>query len=106
MDILQTIWDGLSGVLGSVMSFLMQCAGVFFFWLPDDPFADAIAQFEAFCSVNGQALGWLNWFFPVQLLVSVLALLAAAAASWIGYLIAMQVFDWIRGVKQTINPGG
>ncbi len=106
MDALIIIWNALQSAINSIFQFLMSCADAFFFWLPADPFTNAINDFTFFCANNSQALGWLNWFFPVPLLVSVLALLVSCMAAWVGYLITIHVFDWLRGVKQTVNPGG
>lgn len=56
--------------------------------LPTSPFRQFIDNFEA-----PQYLGWLNWFFPISSILSVLALWVTAIGLFYLYSIIMR---WVK----------
>lgn len=56
--------------------------------LPTSPFRSFIKSFEA-----PQYLGWLNWFFPVREVLSILTIWLSAIALFYIYSIVMR---WIK----------
>lgn len=60
--------------------------------LPLSPFKAIINSW----SVNSEWLSYLNWFFPVG---GVLTILAAWLSAYVLYLLASIVLRWIKAVK-------
>ena len=106
MDILNSIWEFFTECFSAVFDFLKGTLGVVFFWLPDDPFSAYWPQLESFAQANITAIKWLNWFVPVPAFATVFSLVLSALLVWITYMCMTHVMDWIKTIKQTINPGG
>ena len=106
MDVLQSLWDFLSGLFDSFLDVLGTAVSTIFFWLPDDPFSEVWPQLEAFAQANVTAIRWLNWLVPVPAFATVFSAVLAAMLVWVAYMCMTHVMDWIKTIKQTINPGG
>lgn len=101
MDILQTVWKWIVESINALFSFLGDGLGHVFFWLPDSPFAPFISSIS-----SSTGISWLNWFIDVSLFVTVFNLLIAALLCWVGYMLVCHLVEWVRTIKQTINPMG
>lgn len=106
MDVMTTVWDFLVGIINALFNFLGGVLSTFFFWLPADPFSDYWGFVSSFAEANATAISWLNWFVPVQLFSAVFGVVLSCLLAWIGYMLCTHVFDWVKRIKQTINPGG
>lgn len=83
MDVFRQIFDWLGGALNDVLGWVL-------FVLPDSPFKliskTPIAKY----------LGYINWFVPVDYILSVLAAWIAAVAIYYGY---KMILAWIKAIN-------
>lgn len=90
------MWDAfmalLSEVIGSIASFLTG-------WLPDDPFAGAVANFQTFAAASSTGMGWLNWFYPFGDMAAVMAVLISAVLVCAVARLVMIIIELIPGVQ-------
>lgn len=106
LDVLQVVFDFIVSAFNAVLELLGDAVGVVFFWLPEDPFTSYFADLEAIAAANITAIRWLNWFVPVPQFAAVFSVVLACTLVWVAYMCLYHVMDWIKTIKQTINPGG
>lgn len=96
----------IADIVDSIMSLVVQAINavfsLLFFWLPDDPFLDAISSVQSAIASAGQGVTWLAWFIDIEFFAGCVWAIISCLLAWGVYKIAVHVFRTVARAVELI----
>lgn len=94
----------LNTILTYIASFFSSAFSVLFFWLPNDFLMPYINSIDLSSSPIVKGLQWLNWFAPIDLIITILAIITPIVMVWLGIKLAKITIQFIHDAINIFTP--